>query len=261
MDLSIIIVSFNTKDLLKKCLQSLSNLKRKAEILVVDNGSTDGSVQMIEKEFPNVQLTKNAQNMGFAKANNLGTRKAKGKYVVLLNSDTVVKENALGEMASFADQKTDLGVVGARLLNPDNSIQSSIYHFPSLGKVFNEFRSNYFEKYYIPGNQPSVVEAVVFAAVLIPKNIIEKVGLLDERYFMFFEDLDYCRRIKKSGLKVYYLPDAEIVHYHGASGKGSPATFDYSRKSSEIYYGKVNYWLLAITLRIIHKIQKITGRR
>jgi GT2 family glycosyltransferase len=257
MDLSIIIPNFNTKELLKKCLKSI----KKAETIVVDNGSTDGSVEMIKKEFPEVIPIENHKNLGFAKAVNQGIKCAKGDYILVLNSDTEVKNGALKCLVDFARQHPEAGIVGARLLNPDGSIQPSIYHFPTIFRAIKEFwfgQKGSYEKYYVIGEDPVSVDAVTGAAMLIPRKTIEKVGLFDERYFMYFEDLDYCRRVKKAGLKVYYLPEARIIHFHGKSSISvGEKSYYWLCQSSKIYNGILKYWFLTVIILIGQKWQKI----
>jgi len=267
MELSIIIVSFNTRELLKKCLESIKN----AEIIVIDNASTDGSVEEIkklkikyQKYKLNIKYILNNENLGFAKANNQALRLAGGEYCLLLNSDTEVKPGALEKLVEFARQHAEVGIVGARLLNPDGSLQPSVYHFPTIWRAFQEYwlgRKGSYEKYALTASDAVKVEAVTGAAMLISRKTIEKIGLLDEQYFMYFEDLDYCRRLKRANLKVYYLPEAEVIHHHGASGKGSPLTYRYLVKSSKIYNGISKFWALSFIIRSGQKWQRILGKR
>ncbi len=280
--LSIIIVNLNTKKLLQDCLVSIlkdKSLEEKVEIIVVDNGSTDGSVEMINEEWlmvkrkksstinhqPSViKLISNQINLGFAKANNQGIMEAKGEYILLLNSDTKVKSDTLDKLVDFAKQHPEAGIIGSRLLNPDGSTQPSIYHFPTIFGAIKEFwlgQKGAFQKFAAPGTSPVEAEAVTFAAVLISRKTIDKVGLLDERYFMYFEDLDYCRRVWQGGMKVYSLPSVEVIHYHGASGQGSEKTYQYLVESSKIYNGLLKYILLTLILWSGQKWQKLLKAR
>lgn len=266
MDLSIIIVSFNTKELLKNCLESILRARRREgekariEVIVVDNASNDGSSQMVKKEFPGVKLVQNKQNLGFAKANNQALRISQGEYCLLLNSDTEVKPGALEKLVEFAKSHPGAGIIGARLLNPDGSPQPSVYHFPTIFGAIKEYwfsQKGTYEKYAVTASDAVRVEALTFAAVLIPKTTIKRIGFLDELYFMYFEDLDYCRRVKRAGLKVYYLPQAEVIHRHGASGSSSGITYQYLVESSKIYNGIVKYWFLFFIIWLGQKWQKI----
>jgi hypothetical protein len=263
MDLSIIIVSFNTKDLLKRCLESLPVFP---EIIVVDNGSSDGSIEMLQKlKGQKIKMIANRKNVGFAKAVNQGLKQAKGKNLLLLNSDIFVKKDALERLIAFVQKQPQTGVVGGRLLNPDGSPQGSCFYLPTLGKVIKEFWFNgpsVLGKYVPLGDKAVEVEAVQGAVFLIPKKILEKVGFFDERYFMYFEDLDYCRRVRKAGFKVYYLPGAEFVHEHGASGRSMPQqTHRWLVESSKVYHGTAKYYLMTSIIWLGQKCQKIFIKR
>ncbi len=273
MDLSIIIVSFNTRELLKECLGSLMANKQSlslrdgkwqmanSEVIVVDNGSKDGSLAMVKKDFSKVNLIANRSNLGFAKANNQALRQAQGKDCLLLNPDTRVKPGSLEKLIKFVEEHPEAGTVGAKLVNPDGSVQPSVYYFPTLWRAIKEYwfgQKGVYEKYAPKGKKPVEVEAVTGAAMLIPQKMIEKIGLLDEKYFMYFEDLDYCQRVKQAGLKVYYLPEAEILHHHGQSAaKAGSKAYQYLIQSSKIYNGLIKYYLLFLILWIGQKWQKI----
>ncbi|MGB9706532.1 MAG: glycosyltransferase family 2 protein [Microgenomates group bacterium] len=273
IDLSIIIVSFNVKKLLRDCIGSVIrdqesgtggqgiNKKNKpvTELIIVDNGSTDGSVEFLRdlNQFPkslnlyksiSLKVILNNQNLGFAKAVNQGIKASRGDYILLLNPDTQVKPDTLKRLVDFAKDHPEAGVVGAQLVNPDGSIQSSVYHFPSCWRAILEFwfgQKGAYEKYALEGKKPIEVEAVTGAAMLIPRKTFDKVGFFDERYFMYFEDLDFCRRVKKAGLKIYYLPQVKILHHHGQSAaKMSHQAYQWLCKSSKIYNGVLKYWLL-----------------
>ncbi len=262
-DLSIIIVSFNTQDLLKKCLLTLPS---KAEMIVVDNNSTDGTVKMLKEMkavCPALKIIFNQQNLGFAKAVNQGLSQAKGKDLLLLNSDIVVKKGALKKLTDFVKKNRQVGVVGGRLLNPDGSPQGSCFFLPTLWRAIKEFwlgRTGFsiVKKYSPQSKKTSEVEAVSGAVFLIPRQTLKKVGLFDERYFMYFEDLDYCRRVKKAGLKVFYLPQAEFIHFHGASGQGmTDQTHQWLVESSKIYHGRFKYYLITFIIWTGLKWQRI----
>lgn len=266
MGLSIIIVNFNTKELLEKCLESIEQESKrvkewKIEIIVVDNASTDESPEMVKKEFPKARLIVNKENLGFAKAVNQGIKQATGEYIFLLNPDSEVKSDALTTLVKFAQKHPEAGVIGAKLLNPDSSIQPSIYHFPTIWRAIKEYwfgQKGAYEKYAVTASDAVSVEAVTGAAMLIPRKTIEKVGLLDERYFLYFEDLDFCRRVQRAGLKVYYLPQAEIIHRHGESAaKVGSQAYHWLCQSSKIYNGILKYWLLTAALWIGQKWQKL----
>lgn len=251
MKLSIIIVSFNTK---KLTLDSIRSIKKyppscSHEIVVVDNGSTDGSVEALQALGKDIVFIKNTVNKGFSKANNQGAHKAKGEYLLLLNSDTELRSSVLDSLISFAEQHTDAGVVAPKLLNPDKSTQPSIYRFPTLLRAISQYwlgKKNILDKYAPQGKAEQFVDAAVGAAFLITPKARERVGLLNEKYFMYFEDLDYCRAVKNAGLHVYYLPTISIIHHHGASG--NKGVNQLLINSSKKYFGQLYYFIYTFVL-------------
>ena len=276
IELSIIIVNLNTKDLTFGCLRSIEKEVKDInfEVLLTDNGSSDGSVEAlkeIKKEsFWNKRLTLifNKTNTGYAKANNQGIKKAKGKYLLLLNNDTVVHKDALQNLLSFAERSPDAGVVGSKLLNIDGSLQSSCFHFPNIINAIKEYwfgQKGLFDKYAPKETKPITVDAVVGAAFLVTPQARKEVGILDERYFAYFEDIDYCRQVWKKGLKVYYLPSSIITHYHGATfAKLAPEPQNQRWKklipSSKIYNGVIKHYLLTAILWLGQKWEKLFVR-
>lgn len=259
--ISIIILSWNTKGLLRQCLKSIYNLQltiNNCEIIVVDNGSTDGSPEMVEKEFPQVVLIKNKKNLGFGAGNNQGMRKAKGDYFLLLNSDTVVKNKAPVKMAQFLNQHSKVGVVGCKLLNQDGSDQPSFGPFPNLivaGVML--FSEHWFgDLVRRSGNQIKEADWVMGAALMVKKEVFKKAGPMDEGIFMYMDETEWCYRIKKAGYKVMFYPGAEIIHLGGASsltGRKDPILNIYR---GLIYFYKKHYprWQLPI-LRLMLKLK------
>lgn len=272
IDLSVIIVSFNTKELTVGSIKSIEKEGSKLviEVIVVDNNSSDGSREAL-KEFETDKFKYatifNDSNTGYAKANNQGIKKAQGKYVLLLNSDTLVHENSLGSLVEFAQKTPDAGVVGSKLLNIDGSLQGSCFHFPTIKNAILEYffgKKGLFDKYAPKGNEPSTVDALVGAAFLITPKARKKVGVLDERYWAYFEDIDYCRQVWKNRLKVYYLPTSIIIHYHGSSFKKAISD-DATRwrrliPSSKIYHGFVSHYLINLVIWLGQKWQKLLER-
>lgn len=269
--LSIVIVNFNTKDLTLECIRSIqkevNNLS--FEVLLIDNGSTDGSAGFF-KEIINESYWKdrftlilNDTNTGYSKANNLGIKKARGKYILLLNSDTLVNKNSLEKLIKFANKTPDAGVVGSKLINTDGTLQMSCFNFPTIGNAIKEYyfgKKGLFDKYAPKGQLPVTVDSVVGASFLITPKAIKNVGLLDERYFAYFEDIDYCREVWKKGLKVYYLPDSVITHYHGATFKKLADKNNRWRKlipSSKIYHGLFKHYLINAIIWSGQKWQKL----
>jgi hypothetical protein len=279
VDLSIVIVSWNVRDLLRRCLQSIHNPTTRfgsgqvtnqgiasqtgdcgLEIIVVDNGSEDGSVEMVRENFPSVRLIANQYNRGFPAANNQGISVAGGRYVLLLNPDTEIVDDALTRLVSFADERPRVGMVGPQLLNPDGSIQSSRRRFPNLGTAFLESTwlepyapRRVLDRYYVsdrPDNVIQDVDWVTGAAMLARREAIEEVGPLDEGFFMYSEELDWCRRFRDAGWRVVYLPAAQIVHHVGKSSEQVVAARHVHFQTSKVrYFRKYHSSLAATALR------------
>ena len=253
--ISIIIPSWNTKNLLRNCLKSLGS---SYEIIVVDNNSTDGTVKMIEKEFPDVLLIKNKKNLGFGAANNQGLRKAKGDYLLLLNSDTVIKNKAPLVMAQYLKNNNDVGVVGPKLLNKDESLQPSAGPFPNLKISFIMLFLEHWLGDLVRSSfkKTKEVDWVMGAAFMIKREILNKVGFMDEGLFMYMDEVEWSFRIKKAGYKVVFYPQAQITHLGGASsrtGRKDPILNIYR---GLIYLYKKHYleWQLPI-LKIMLKLK------
>ncbi len=232
LDVSIIIVNWNTRDILRDCLRSVYNQTHniKFEVIVVDNASADGSAEMVKSEFPQVILIKNQENRGFAAANNQGMKIAKGRYILLLNSDTVVLDGAIQKTVAFADQHSETAVVGCKVLNPDKTLQPTCFMFPSILNLF--LSSTYLYKLFPKSrffgrermtwwdrNDVREVAVVTGCFMLVRREAIEKIGLMDESYFMYAEETDWCYRFLKNGWKTLFFPNANIIHLGGQSSK------------------------------------------
>jgi GT2 family glycosyltransferase len=229
-DISISIVSYNTRDLLRACLLSLEARRDEVEleIIVIDNDSTDGSAEMVKAEFPKVLLIEAGENLGYGRANNLGLKDANGRHFFVLNSDTEVQPRALRALVDFLDERPKAGAVTAQLILPDGSIQPSCATDPNLMKVFWEqtYLDRLFPNNKITGgytmthwNYDDVreVEQVAGAAVVIRREAWEQIGGFDPAFFMYFEDTDLCIRLRKAGWSIWFLPDARVHHKVGAS--------------------------------------------
>ncbi len=231
-DLSIVIVSYNTKDLLKECIESIYKNSKdlSLEIIVVDNNSYDGSVEMISKNFKDVILVKNKENLGFSKANNIGVKKSSGKYVLFLNSDTLVKENTLRYMVKFMDEYKDAGAATCKLKMPNGKIDdashrgfptpwNSFVHFSGLSKIFP--KTKIFGGYnlsYLDFDKTHKIDALAGAFMIVRRTAGEQVGWWDEDYFFYGEDIDFCFMLKQKGWEIYYVPQVNILHYKGVTG-------------------------------------------
>ncbi len=225
VDISIIIINWNTRQLLLDCIASVYDTVHKAvfEIFVVDNGSADGSVEAVADKYPGVTIIANTRNEGFAKANNAAIRRMTGEYAVLLNSDTVLKEHALDRMLAFMLAHPRAGMCGPQLLFRDGSRQTSTGVFPellseltsaSMVRLFSS-RKQQARKPVFSG--PAAVDFIIGACMFVRKSAIDEAGMLDEDYFFFYEEIDWCYRLNKAGWLIYHLPDIEIYHFGGQS--------------------------------------------
>ena len=229
IDVSVIIVSYNTRDLLRNCLASVGadSHDLRVEVFVVDNASADGSSDMVAGEFAWVRLVRNERNTGFAAANNIALREASGRYVVLLNPDTVVSRGALSELVRFMDTTPTAGYCGPQLLNADGSHQPSARRFPAVltGTFSMLGLSNRYPKsrhtldlHVLHGERRHFpADWLTGACLMVRAAAIHEVGALDEGFFMYFEETDWCRRMASAGWGGWYVPSAEVVHLGGRS--------------------------------------------
>jgi len=226
MNLSIIIVNWNTNNQLTQCLASIfhNTPSDEFEILLVDNASTDGSVDMVRERFQQVQLIENNENLGFAKANNQAIQQSNGHYVILLNPDTEIKPGALETLVRFMDEEPQAGAAGPKLLNPDGTLQTSCYPSPTLPReIWRLFHLDKIKPYGIyemsrwDMEKPRQVDVLQGACLILRREVLDQVGLLDEDYFVYSEEVDLCYRLKKAGWQLYWVPGAKVVHYGGQS--------------------------------------------
>jgi len=231
--ISVIIVNYNVQEFLEQTLLSLDKalLDTTSEIIVVDNASIDGSVKMVRKRFPNVQLIESPKNLGFSAGNNLGIKEAQGQYIVLLNPDTVVQEDTFQKLLDFFARTPAASAATCKILNPDGSFSVDCRHsvptpltafwkLLGLDRLFP--KSKVFAKYnltYLDENELNQVEAISGSFMMLRSETVAEVGLLDEDFFMYCEDIDYCHRINQAGGKIFYVPDSQIIHYKGESTK------------------------------------------
>ncbi|MBN2180468.1 MAG: glycosyltransferase family 2 protein [Sedimentisphaerales bacterium] len=252
-DVSIIIVAWNVRDLLYDCLDSIYKQTKgiEYEIIYVDNASKDGSVEMVKEHFPETIIIQNTDNKGFVLANNQGLEIAKGRYALLLNSDTVVLDNAIAKTIEFADTHPEAAVVGCRTLNPDKTLQPTCFMFPSilnlllsstyLYKIFP--KSRFFGREFMTWwdrNDVREVSSVTGCYMLVRKEAIEQVGFLDERYFIYAEETDWCYRFRKNGWKVLFTPAAEIIHYGGQTTRQMSKEFKLQLYGSILIFMKLH---------------------
>ncbi|MBN2457231.1 MAG: glycosyltransferase family 2 protein [Sedimentisphaerales bacterium] len=249
LDVSIIIVSWNTRDILRNCMKSVYDKSGKVdfEVIVIDNASDDDSAEMVETNYPQAILIKNEENRGFAVANNQGMKIAKGRYVLLLNSDTVVLEDAIAETVSFSDAHPEAAAVGCKVLNPDRTLQPTCFMFPSavnmvlsstyLYKVFPQSRFFGRERMsWWDRSDTREVDVVTGCFMLVRREAIDQVGMMDERFFMYGEETDWCYRFKKSGCKVFFTPCAQIIHFGGQSTRQRATEMILRRMGSRLLF-------------------------
>jgi GT2 family glycosyltransferase len=231
--LFIIIVNFNAEKFLVECLDSIYAQTKQIsfDIWVVDNNSADTSVTRVLQNFPQMNLIENKENIGFARANNQAITKCTGDYILLLNPDTLILNNAIEKVIGFMEGNPTIGICGCKVLNEDKTLQLAcrrsiptpgvaFFRLTGLSKLFP--KSKIMAKYnltYLNPDETNEVDAVSGAFLMIQKKVIDNIGLLDERFFMYGEELDWCLRVKKAGWTVMYYPEAEIIHYKGACSK------------------------------------------
>ena len=261
MDVGIVIVNYNTRDLLRRCLETvLASRDVSSRVCVIDNNSTDGSAEMVLAGFPEVTVVQNADNVGYSAANNQGLRlfgydddgvsAEAPRYALLLNADTELPEDGLATVVAFADDRTDIGVVGPKLIRPDGSLDKacrrsfptpevSFYHMIGLSKLLP--RNPRFGRYnlsYLDENQTAEVDSVVGAFMLVRREAIRDAGLLDDGFFMYGEDLDWAFRVKQAGWRVFYYADVTVLHVKRASSRQNPRARVEFWRSMEIFYRK-----------------------
>jgi len=244
LDLSIIIVNYNVKEFLQNLLHSIDKASQNlsSEIIVVDNASDDGSVELLKSKFSSVKLIENKTNLGFGKANNQALKIAKGKFLLLINPDTVIREDTVKKMIEFLEEQKDAGLAGCKILNPDGSLQLACRRsFPGPWTSFCKVtglsnllpNSKMFARYnltYLNENQTYEVDAISGSFMMLKREVYEKLGGFDEQFFMYGEDLDLCYRIQKAGYKVFYVHTTQVIHYKGESTKRS------SMDETKIFY-------------------------
>ena len=250
MKLSVIVVSWNVVELLRRCLETLSAdlASIDAEVFVVDNASADSSSQMVAAEFPQFRLIANDANLGFAVANNQALKEAHSQYVLLLNPDTEVIPGAIPQLIQFLDQNPEAAIIAPQLLNSDGSVQRSCREFPTFigmlyellglsklfpaNSVFGRYKMLEFDHSY-----RRQVDQPEGACLLMRASVIDSVGMLDEGFFMLFEEVDWCYRIKKAGWQIWFTPEAKVIHHYGQSIKQVKA-----RMILSSHRGLFRYW-------------------
>lgn len=276
IDVSVIIVNWNTKDLLLDCIKSLieTTKKIKIEIIVVDNASSDGSPEAVQQNFPRVKIIVNKDNLGFARANNIGIMGSKGRYICLVNSDIKVINNALDQMISYMDNNPGVGVLGPKTLNADMTLRKNCRKYPSLWNMFCRSlglhvlfpRIPFFSDtlmIYFDHSTIKKVNVLPGCFLLVRREALNDVGGLDENFFIYGEDKDWCKRFNYSGWDIHFFPSAEVIHFAGQSSSAAPIRFIIERLKANSYYWKKHHkkitYFLYVLILIFHYFIRLIG--
>jgi len=261
MKISIIIVTWNTAKITQKCIQTINKFLNNPEIIVVDNGSEDNTVELLLKE-KNLKIIKNDSNLGFSKANNIGLEQATNEYVLFMNSDIELIDNSINDLFEYFKNQNNIGIIGPKFLNPDLTPQASVFPKQSAINAFKEFYLNQKNSYskYIPNSEkPTKVWSISGGCILTHKSFFESIGGWNEKYFFYFEDMDLCRKINQSGKNVVFFPECKIIHRHGASGTKIVDPANQWRRlipGSKKYHGLINHYLINFIIWSGQKWQK-----
>jgi hypothetical protein len=254
LDVSVIIVSWNAREFLMRCLASLypGEGRRAKEIIVVDNGSADGSPEAVETRFPEVRLIRNAENFGFAKANNVGVGHSTGRYVCFINSDAEAIGDCIGQLVDYCESHLDVGMVGPRVTSRDGKLQRTCRGFPTVWNTLCRTLAldTFFPKVkafagyslaYWPQEELREVDIIGGCFWLARREAMNQVGLLDERFFFYGEDMDWCKRQWAKGWKLVFVPNAQAIHYGGASSANAPVRFAVEMQRADLQYWKKHH--------------------
>ncbi|MFA5932963.1 MAG: glycosyltransferase [Microgenomates group bacterium] len=257
---SIIIVTFNSARTIKACLNSVIRYSSEAEIIVVDNNSEDQTIDIVKAFGNKVKLANSGGNLGFAKANNLGVKSAGGDYLIFLNPDTkILEKGSLEKLKISMELNPEYGIIGPKLIYPDGTPQDRVRNLPTIARAFNEYFLNKKGEYdfYSPDCKSLCeVESIIGACIIIRKELFKKIGGFDEKYFMYYEDLELCRRVRELGFKVGFLPEITIEHAEGKSGINQK-TSQMLNESAQKYHSLVEYFLIQLILRLSNGKRKL----
>jgi len=274
MKISVLIASWNTRDFLRMCLQAIfetalaEDETLQVEVIIVDNASSDGSAAMVRLEFPQANLIESGENLGFGRATNHASRLATGEAWLLLNTDALLHPGALQGMAAYLESHASVGAVGPRILNPDGSLQISCSPSPTLWReiwrlfhldalaAYSRYSRNLLDDHLKPGawyNVPLPVDVLLGACILLRREVAEKVGLFDEQFFMYSEEVDLCLRIHQAGWQIIWLPEETVTHFGGQSTRQAADKMFIELYRNKIYYfrkhgGRVRVGLYKIIL-------------
>jgi len=263
--ITVVIVSWNVAGSLQACLASVAATRYPdTEIIVVDNASTDNSAK-VARSAPGVTYIQNTSNLGFPKAVNIGLRQSRGDYILILNPDTRLPRNFFTSALDFFARHPDAWLMGPRLANPDGTPQGSVFPEPSILAAFREFWLGHqgLTQKFIPAThnlQPTIVNAVSGSCLFFPRSTLDRVGLFTEQVFMYYEDLDFCRRIRSRGGKIYFLPGLTVMHEHGRSARQSDSARTWRGHlwaSSLWYNGPFKHYLMWLITRSGQKFRSV----
>ncbi len=246
MILSIIILNYQTKNLVKQCLKNIVNLNLSLahEIIVVDNNSQDGLKEMLAENFPSIKFIQTGENRGMGAGNNAGIKVAQGQYVLILNPDVVVLPGAIENLIQFIDTREKIGCVAPQLLNPNRTFQPSSYRFPEffiplfIRTGLRKFGENKVKEYFMSEASQELAHQIDWArgsALLLRREVFDKIGGFDERFFMYLEDVDLCRRLWQAGYEIWYLPTAKMIHYYFRESGGDKWWRDLGKKMAWVH--------------------------
>jgi GT2 family glycosyltransferase len=276
MKISVVIVSWNAKAFLLKCIDSIISQRGadSLEIVVVDNASKDGSPEAVKANYPQVKLIANDDNYGFAKANNIGIRVTTGDYLFLINSDVVVSEGCFAKTMRYMDEHPEIGMLGPKIVGQDGNVQRSCMGYPSLWSVLCRAlaldslfpRSKLFGSHlltYWDHNDTRPVEVINGCFWVVRRTAMEQVGLLDERFFIYAEDIDWSKRFNEGGWQVVFFSEAEALHYGGASSSNAPIRFDIEAQRASYQYWQKHHSrvtvLCFLLISLLHHSLRIIG--
>ena len=273
---SIVIVSWNATKYLQECLTSLFDARHAStlEVIVVDNASSDDSSAMVQRLFPEAILIQNTDNLGFARANNIGIRRARGRHIALVNSDVHVLPDCIEKLVQYLDANPNVSMVGPRILGRDGKLQTSHRGFPRLWNMFCRALAldsllpnvplfgGYLFKYSEPVT-PTPVEIISGCFVLVSREALEEVGLLDELFFIYGEDMDWCKRFWRAGRPVVFVPAAESIHYGGGSSSNAPLRFFVEKQKADLQYWRKHHSRISVAvylvLSVLHHAIRLIG--
>lgn len=257
IDLSIVTVTYNSEKYIKKLLVSLDKfIPERSEVIVVDNNSSDNTLNIL-KSRKNIHLIENDSNDGFAKGSNKGAEEARGEYLLFLNPDTDILDNSISILLDFIKSHQEVGLVGPALIEPLGNTQPSVRNLPTILGAFAQYYLGVKNKYdnYVPeGQDPVEVQSVFGAAIMLKKATFAKIGGFNEKYFMYFEDLELCKSVRNLGLKAYYLPKAKFSHVVG--GSISEAKLKWIANSTNIYHGTTQAFLIHFIIRLRNALKR-----